>query len=103
MKVKLIDVENFPEYTEVGSCELCMSTQWVEQPVFIFEKEDGTRVEVDGYDWQWGHYDQVYIDNVVDFAAFVAKKDFPEGTVLDHGWLYGLCQDYEYGDEEDED
>lgn len=30
-------------------------------------------------------------------------ENFPEGTVLDHGWLYGLCQDYEYGDEEDED
>lgn len=103
MKLKLVGVNNFPEYTEVGSCELCMGTMWVDQPVFVFEKEDGTKVEIDGYDWQWGHYDQVYIDNVVEFAAYVSEQDFPKDTELDEGWLWQLCQDYDYRDEEDED
>ena len=95
MKIKLINVENFPEVTTVGTCELCYSTRQVDNPVFHFEKEDGTQLSVDGYYWSWGDYDQVWIDNVVDFAAFISGKDYPEHTVLNCHWLFEEVWEYE--------
>lgn len=105
MKLKLIDVEDHGEEVTFGTCDLCMSEGWADNPVFIFEKEDGTRFDVDGYVWDWGDYFELYVDNVINFAAFVASKDFKPDFDQEinakgwnnwdgYGWLRDLLYDY---------
>lgn len=80
MKLKLIDILSDPQVTQAGTCELCFHTITCSYPEFIFEKVDtGERFRKKGYVWDWGDYSEVYIDNVIDFAAWVVMHDFEEG------------------------
>lgn len=109
MKLKLIDVrldEDF--HAEFGTCDLCMSTGYAAQPTYIFEDENGIRTEVEGYYWSWGDYDEINVNNVIDFAAWVAEQDFSdtlkevelrwdtvaEYALFDWGWLGAIVQAY---------
>ena len=95
MKIKLIDVQTEVEDdVEFGTCELCMRTGSAEYPTFIFEKEDGTTIEVMGWEWDWGDLDALYIDNVVLFNDYLSKTEFDEDTKFDYSWLYKLSIDY---------
>lgn len=98
MKLKLIDVKTDWHEVEFGTCELCFSTGFVDEPVFVFEDTEGNQFEVDGYWWSWGDYDEVYIDNLVDFAAWIAQQDFPEDTAdtwLNSHDIFSLVDDYD--------
>ena len=109
MKLKLIDVrldEDF--HAKFGTCDLCMSTGYAAQPTYIFEDENGIRTEVEGYYWSWGDYDEINVNNVIDFAAWVAEQDFSDTlkevevrwdtynqhSIFDGGWLRAIVQAY---------
>lgn len=97
MKLKLIDVETNSHYTETGSCDLCMSIEWVDEPTYVFETEEDETIRVDAYSWDWGHYDQEMVDNVIAFADFVSQKDFTEEEVdeLRNGRITDLIYEYD--------
>lgn len=109
MKLKLIDVQLDEDFhAEFGTCDLCMSTGYAAQPTYIFEDENGIRTEVDGYWWSWGDYDDITVDNAIDFAAWVAEQDFSDTVkevnvrwdtydqypIFDWGWLQAIVQAY---------
>jgi len=101
MKLKLIDVEQEPHTVQLGTCELCMSTGYMAEPVFTFKSESGRQFDVDGYCWDWGDLDTVEaIDNVIDFADFVKRAEFdeiPEEQWTfndDYNWLDNLITSY---------
>lgn len=109
MKLKLIDVrldEDF--HADFGTCEVCMSTGYAAQPTYIFEDENGITHEVEGYYWSWGDYDEINVDNVINFADWVAKQDFSDSltiadvkwdifdvySIFDYYWLQSIVQAY---------
>lgn len=97
-KIKFIDLETEEEEVEFGTCELCFSTGFVYNPVFKFKITDGNGVEEDieinGYDWDWGDYDEIGIGNLVDFAAFLAPLEFDDSVEFDQGWLWNISRCY---------
>lgn len=99
MKIKLIDVQTeVEEDVEFGTCELCMWTGSAEYPTFIFEKEDGTKFEVLGWEWDWGDLDTLYIGNVVLFNDYISQIEFDEDTEFDYRWLWNLSISFSYGE-----
>lgn len=83
MKLKLIDVE-------VNRC-----IDGAEEPTFIFEKENGATIRVKGFYWNWGWLVSIQVDNIIDFADYVSKQDFPEDTDFDYNWLDNLVDEAE--------
>lgn len=96
MKIKLIDVESEPQEVTFGTCELCMSTGFANEPIFTF-LINGIEVEVNGYEWSWGDYDEVPDVNVIDFAAWLNKIDFPKGTDVNFYFLQRLIWAFKDG------
>lgn len=101
MKLKLIDMkQSDPQAVQTGTCELCFGTTTATEPVFIFQEVETQKVHtVDGYYWNWGDYRQVWVDNVIDFAAFVAAYDFDEEDCFNYYWLDGLVDEYDRNQE----
>ena len=76
MKYKVIDVESDYEEVVTGTCELCMSTACINVGQLIVEDENGTEVYIPLYQpLGWGDYDELYIDNIVDFSAWLQEQD----------------------------
>ena len=97
MKIKLIDVETDEEEVEFGTCELCFSTGTVSNPVFVFKTESGKSFKVNGYEWSWGDYSEVCIDNVVNFSAWLERFNFKNDlAAFDENWLWQCSLAYEY-------
>lgn len=94
MKLKLVDYKTKLTKVQTGTCELCYGTMTASQPLFVFQNESGVQVEVAGYYWDWGDYDEVYLDNVIDFAAWVAIQDFTDDTEFTYIWLDDLIDQY---------
>lgn len=66
-----------------------------------FEDENGKTTKIDLTWWSWGDYFTIYIDNVVDFSAWLQDRDVePIDEVNDWSWLDQLVTEY---DEEQED
>ena len=99
MTVRLVDVENSPELTTVGSCEMCFSTMDIDKPVFIFRDDvTGATASIDGYEWSYGHYMEVYVHNIVDFGAWVARQDDIDiNTINDTSDLLSMVDRYSFG------
>lgn len=75
MKFKLIDVKTNTHDELVGSCEICFTIQLIHEPVYVVEI-DGVERHIDGYYWDWGHYSETILDNVVEFAAYLSEHEF---------------------------
>lgn len=98
MKIKLIDHKVETRKVHWGTCELCEHIGQFDFAEFKFQASDGSdpywvegwfTVPFDGPEYA------VEIKNVYDFAAWLAEKDFPEGTVLDTSLLEDLSYEYE--------
>ena len=64
-------------------------------PTFVFQKDNGEKVEVNGYYWDWGDYSSVEtIANVIDFAEYVRDTDLQEDETFTFGWLDNLVSEY---------
>jgi hypothetical protein len=105
MKIKLIDVTTEEEYMELGTCELCFSYGEEEIPTFHFEKDDGTKFDVEAFYIEWGCPYSLYVDNAITFAGYLASLDFdPDFDKQinakgynewdDYAWLSNLLRDY---------
>ena len=101
MKYKVIEYNSDMRKEQTGTCELCFGTALVENGYITVEDENGTATKIYLTVWDWGDYDTVYIDNVVNFSAWLQKRDVePIDEVNDWSWLDQLVTEY---DEEQED
>lgn len=76
MKYKVIALESDYEEVETGTCELCMGTDYIDCGSLILEDENGQKVDIPlSFYCGWGMYDELYIDNVVDFSAWLQEQD----------------------------
>lgn len=81
---------------QTGTCELCFGTALVENGSITVEDENGTRTEIYLTEWDWGWFDTIYIDNVVNFSAWLQARDvepITEETEL-WSWLNELVEEY---------
>lgn len=75
-RVRLLDYNEYSEYTNFGTCELCMHSGLAENPTFTFEYTDTdtgekTVSDTEGYMWDWGDYFTVHIYNVIAFGDWL--------------------------------
>lgn len=87
-----------------GSCECCFSIQLIHEPVYVVEI-DGVEKHIDGYDWNYGHYLETILDNVIEFAVYLSEHEFatdeditPEqlfNRILCNYSLYNEAKEYE--------
>lgn len=97
-KIQLINVDNSGACEEqTGTCELCFGSMWCENPVYVFKLDNGDKIAIDGYWWDWGDYDEVYIHNFIDFASWLDKQEFDDDTKFDTDWLINVVDDYNRG------
>ena len=66
-----------------GFCDLCFGTAWVENGSITIEDENGKTTVIRLTYWDWGDYYTIYIDNVVNFSAWLQERDVePKNTFL---------------------
>lgn len=76
MKYKVIAIESDYEEVETGTCELCMGTDYIDCGSVILEDENDDTLTIPlSISLGWGMYDELYIDNVVDFSAWLQEQD----------------------------
>lgn len=76
MKYKVIDVESDYEEVVTGTCELCMSTEYINHGFLILEDEKGVKFYIPLWNYYGcGYYDEIYINNIVDFSAWLQEQD----------------------------
>lgn len=76
MKYKVIAVESDYEEVVTGTCELCMSTEYINRGFIILEDENGRKVDIPLWNYYGcGYYDEIYINNIVDFSAWLQEQD----------------------------
>lgn len=103
MKYKVIDYVSDVQEEQTGTCELCFGTAMVENGSITVEDENGNKTEIFLTWWDWGDYYTIYIDNVVDFSAWLQERDVEpiDDDINEWSWLYDLVKEY-CKDEEDE-
>lgn len=95
MKYKVIALESDYEEVETGTCELCMGTDYIDCGSIILEDENGQKVDIPlSIYCGWGMYDELYIDNVVNFSAWLAQQDIKPLIDGDFGRLETLINQY---------
>lgn len=101
MKYKVIEYNSDMREEQTGTCDLCFGTALVENGSITVEDENGKTAKIDLTWWSWGDYFTIYIDNVVDFSAWLQERDVkPIDEVNDWSWLDQLVKEY---DKEQED
>lgn len=102
MKYKVIDYFSDVQEEQTGTCEVCFSTADVENGYITVEDENGVKTEIYLTYWSWGDFFTIYIDNVVNFSAWLQERDVePIDDVNEWSWLDELVEEY-YEEEENE-
>ena len=80
MKYKVTDM--FSSYREVqtGTCELCFSTSYEDMGELVLEDENNQEIIIPITVSSYGDYESLYIDNLVNFSAWLQEQDIPEIT-----------------------
>ncbi len=97
MKYKVTEYFSDVREEQTGTCELCYGTALVESGSITVEDENGTETEIPLTYWDWGDFDTIYIDNVVNFSAWLQEKEvepIAEET-NDWSWLNELVEKYD--------
>lgn len=95
MKYKVIKYMSDIQEEQTGTCELCFGTAMVENGSITVEDENGKATEISLTLWSWGDYFTIYIDNVVDFSAWLQERDVePIDDINEWSWLNELVIDY---------
>lgn len=102
MKYKVIEYMSDIREEQTGTCELCFGTAWVENGSITVEDENGKATEISLTWWSWGDYDTIYIDNVVNFSAWLQARDVEPITEETNPWTW-LDELAEKYSEEEED
>ena len=103
MKYKVIDYFSDVQEEQTGTCDLCFGTAWVENGSITVEDENGKATKIFLTWWSWGDYFTIYIDNVVNFSAWLQERDVEpiDDDINVWSWLYDLAEEY-CKEEEDE-
>lgn len=102
MKYKVIEYISDMREEQTGTCELCFGTEMVENGSITVEDENGNETEIPLTYWSWGDYYTIYIDNVVNFSAWLQERDVETIDDVDEwSWLDALATDY-YEEKENE-
>lgn len=102
MKYKVIDYVSDVQEEQTGTCELCFGTAWVENGSITVEDENGNQTNINLTVWDWGDFDTIYIDNVVNFSAWLQARDVEPITEETNSWTW-LDELVEKYSEEQED
>ena len=95
MKYKVVEYMSDIQEKQTGTCELCLGTAMVENGSITVEDENGKATKIFLTWWSWGDYDTIYIDNVVNFSAWLQARDVePIDDVNEWSWLDALVIDY---------
>ena len=95
MKYKVVDYVSDIQKEQTGTCELCFGTAWVENGSITVEDENGNKTEINLTVWDWGDFDTIYIDNVLNFSAWLQERDVePIDNVDKWSWLDELVEEY---------
>ena len=96
MKIQLIDHKVETEVTSWGTCEICASVGEFDFAKFMFRHEDGDEYWVEGWEMEpwYGPVSSIHIDNLFDFAAWLNKKEFPNGSTMTYEKLAELSRQY---------
>lgn len=102
MKYKVIDYVSDVQEEQTGTCDLCFGTAMVENGSITVEDENGKTTKISLTWWDWGDYHTIYIDNVVDFSAWLQERDVEPITEETNAWTW-LDELVEKYSEEQED
>lgn len=96
MKYKVIEYNSDMQEEQTGTCDLCFGTAWVENGSITVEDENGKTTNIKLTWWSRGDYFTIYIDNVVNFSAWLQKRDVePIAEETDPcTWLAELVEQY---------
>lgn len=95
MKYKVIDYVSDIQEEQTGTCDLCFGTAWVENGSITVEDENGKTTEISLTYWDWGDCCEIYIDNVVNFSAWLQEQEVePIDNVNEWSWLYDRVEEY---------
>ena len=103
MKYKVTEYNSDIQEEQTGTCDLCFGTAWVENGSITVEDENGTETEIDLTVWDWGDYYTIYIDNVVNFSAWLQEWNV-ESISTSYApwiWLNELVEKYNEGREDE--
>lgn len=99
-KLQLVDFKQQDlQVIQTGTCDLCYSTAAASFPrMKIRDVATGEETWVDGYIYDWGYYDQIPdIDNIPDFAAWLAKQEIDPEEDLTYYLIDNLvCKYHQY-------
>ena len=106
MKYKVTEYHSDFQEEQTGTCEVCFRTALVENDSITVEDENGTETEIVLTVWDWEGYDTIYIDNVVNFSAWLQEMDVePISEKADSYacwyWLNELVEKYSEGLEDE--
>ena len=80
MRYKVSDVISDYQEVQLGTCELCFSTSYEDMGTIILEDEYNQEVHIPITVGNYGDYESLYIDNVVNFSAWLQEQDISEIT-----------------------
>lgn len=103
MKYKVIAYRSDYQKEQTGTCELCFGTAWVENGSITVEDKNGKQTEIKLTEWDCGDFYTIYIDNVVNFSAWLQEREVKEiRKGAEFEWLNSLVMDYKDELEESE-
>ena len=102
MKYKVIKYMSDIQEEQTGTCEVCFGTAMVENGSITVEDENGKTTKISLTWWDWGDYYTIYIDNVVNFSAWLQERDVEPITEETNAWTW-LDELVEKYSEEQED
>jgi hypothetical protein len=103
MKYKVVEYMSDIQEEQTGTCELCFGTAIVENGSITVEDENGKATKIFLTWWSWGDFFTIYIDNVVNFSAWLQEQEvepISKDTNL-WSWLNKIVAKY-YEEQEDE-
>ena len=103
MKYKVVEYMSDIQEEQTGTCELCFGTAMVENGSITVEDENGKATKIFLTWWSWGDFFTIYIDNVVNFSAWLQEQEvepISKDTNL-WSWLNKIVAKY-YEEQEDE-
>ena len=103
MKYKVTEYNSDFQEEQTGTCEVCFGTALVESGSITVEDEKGTETAIDLTWWSWGDYFTIYIDNVVNFSAWLQERDVEpiDEETNTWCWLRELVEKYNEGREDE--
>ena len=103
MKYKVTEYNSDFQEEQTGTCDLCYGTALVENGSITVEDENGTETEIELTWWSWGDYFTIYIDNVVNFSAWLQEREVEPITeeIDPWTWLAELVEKYNEGQKDE--